>query len=106
MEESFTLPARPLSAAEAAYPSATVSDGAIHVSGPYDKVEVWTYGKDGKFVASFPATRKGPPLSIASLAASAPVLAQGFTFRVFAGAATDAFNVLSGPYSVESLPAH
>ncbi len=104
VEEAFTVPSRPVSAAEAKYPSATVSDGAIRVTGSYLNVDVWTYGKDGKFVASFPASQK-TPLALASIAASTPALAQGFTFRLFAGSARDAFNAVSGPYSSGPLPA-
>lgn len=103
VEEAFTVPPRPVSASEAKYPAATVTDGAIHVTGSYLNVDVWTYGKDGKFVASFPASQKAP-LTLASIAASNPVLAQGFTFRLFAGSARDAFNVVTGPYSSGQMP--
>lgn len=98
-EETFTVPARPVSAGGASYPSATVRDGTIQVAGSWQSVDVWTYGKDGKFAAAFPATKKGPPLSVSSLAAAVPALSQGFTFRLFAGSAKDSYNVLSGPYS-------
>ncbi|HVO40325.1 MAG TPA: hypothetical protein VMV03_14940 [Spirochaetia bacterium] len=98
-EETFSVPGRPVSAGGASYPSATVRDGAIQVAGSWQSLEVWTYGKDGKFAASFPATKKGPPLAVSSMAAAVPALSQGFTFRLFAGEAKDSYNVLSGPYS-------
>ncbi len=102
-EQSFSLAARDISAAKAAYPSASVKNGAIAISGPYDSYEIWTYGKDGKFVADFPVRRKDLPLAGQRIAAASPVLGQGFTFRVFAGGKSG-FDVVSGPYSVPAPP--
>lgn len=103
VEETFTVSAREVQAAAAAYPAASVNGGAIHLSGPYDSMEVWTYGKDGKYVASFPATRKGPPLEVQKMAAASPALAQGFTFRVFANNAKGGYGALTGPYTVGAV---
>jgi hypothetical protein len=100
VEQSFTLPSRETSASEAAYPGAAVKEGAIQVTGAYDSVEIWTYGKDGKFVASFPATRKGPALSIQKMVASTPALTQGFSFRVYANNSRAEYGVLDGPFTV------
>ena len=58
MEDTFTIPVRSESASKAAYPSARVA-GDIKMARPYAR-EVWAYGKDGKFVASFP-TGGTPP---------------------------------------------
>ena len=100
VEQSFTLPSRVISASDAAYPGAAVKDGAILVTGAYDPVEIWTYGRDGKFVANFPATRKGPAPSIQKMVASTPALTQGFTFRVYANNSRGGYGVLAGPYTV------
>ncbi len=106
-EQTFTLAARSVSAAKADYPAAAVKNGAISVSGPFDSYEIWTYGKDGKFVASFPVTRRELPMAGQRIAAASPVLAQGFTFRIFAANAASGFDVVSGPYTMpaQSLPA-
>jgi hypothetical protein len=113
VEQTFSIAPREIAAAQAAYPSASVADGAIQVSGPYDSVEIWTYGKDGKFAASFPVSRKGPALEVAKMAAASPILAQGFTFRAYANNTRGGFGVLAGPYTAgpiavgptQSLPA-
>ncbi|HUI69877.1 MAG TPA: hypothetical protein VL354_05105 [Spirochaetia bacterium] len=102
-EESFSVGSRDISAAQAAYPSASVHGDAIHVTGPYDSYDVWTYGKDGKFVVSFPVTRKAPDLDVRKMSATSPALAQGFSFRVFANNAKGGFGVLVGPYSVAAV---
>jgi hypothetical protein len=109
VEQTFTLAPRDISAASASYPAASVSGGAIKVSGPYDSYEIWAYGNDKKLVTSIPVTRKDLPLSEEKIAAASPALAQGFTFRVFANNARGGFGVVSGPYSmaavrVQSLP--
>jgi len=104
VEQTFTIPPREISAADAAYPMASVTDKAIRVSGPYDSFEIWTYGKDGKFIASFPAAKKDLPLSEQKIAAASPILAQGYTFRVFANNVRGGFAVVSGPYSVAAAP--
>jgi len=98
-EESFSLASREVSASDAAYPSATVKDGLISVNGSYDAVEVWTYGKDGRFVASFSATPKGPALSVQKMTSSTPALTQGFSFHVYASS-TAGYGLLAGPYTV------
>ena len=105
VEQTFTIPDRSITADAAAYPTASVNNGEITVGGPYAAVEIWTYGQNGKFVASFPVTRKDFPLAGQKLAASSPTLAQGFTFRVFANDAKDGISVLSGPYTMPASPA-
>ena len=102
-EESFTLSSRQVQAADAAYPSATVTGGTIRAGGPYDTVDVWAYGKDGRYVGSFPVSRKGPPLEAQSMAVTFPSLAQGFSFRVFANNSRGGYGVVSGPYTVGAL---
>ncbi len=104
VEQTFTIAARSISAAAARYPTASVSGGEITLGGPYAAVEIWTYGNNGKFVASFPVTRKDFPLAGQKLVVSSPTLAQGFTFRVFANDAKDGIAVLSGPYTMPALP--
>jgi hypothetical protein len=102
-EQTFTLAARGVSASDAAYPSATVKGGLITVGGLYASVDIWTYGKDGKYVASFPAERKGPALSVQRMAAASPALALGFSFRVFASNAKGGYGALAGPYSAGAM---
>jgi hypothetical protein len=104
-EETFTLPSREASASDAAYPSATVKDGLITIGGPYASVDIWTYGKDGKYVASFAAVRQGPRLSVQRMAAASPALALGFSFRVFASNAKGGYGALAGPYSAGAMTA-
>ena len=72
VEETFTVASRETSAAAAAYPTASVSEGAIHLGGAYQSADVWTYGKDGRFVATFTASRKGPALDAQKMAAGVP----------------------------------
>lgn len=100
VEETFTVASRETSAAAAAYPTASVSEGAIHLGGAYQSADVWTYGKDGRFTATFAASRKGPGLDVQKMAAGVPALAPGFTFRVFANNAKGGYGALSGPYTV------
>lgn len=104
VEQTFSIPPRAVSAADASYATAAVAGTAIKVSGPYDSFEIWTYGKDGKFVASFPAAKKDLPLSAQKIAEASPALAQGYTFRVYANNARGGFAVVSGPYNVAAPP--
>lgn len=105
VEDSVTIPARTVGAAEATYPSSSVTGGIIKVSGPYASYEVWTYGSDGKFVAAFPAGGKSPALELNTIIGTVPALAAGFSYRVFAWDEKSGFGVLSGPYASASLPA-
>jgi hypothetical protein len=103
-EDSFNLPERSASKAKAVYPSATVAAGIIKVTSPYPASEVWIYGKDGKFAASFPAGGKAPPLAVGTAATASPALTAGFTYRVFAWDEQGGYGVLSRPYQSEGLP--
>ena len=78
VEETFTVASRETSAAAAAYPTASVSEGAIHLGGAYQSADVWTYGKDGRFVATFTASRKGPALDAQKMAAGVAGPGPGF----------------------------
>jgi hypothetical protein len=103
-EETFTVSPREEPASKAAYPSAVVKDGSIAIAGPYASVDIWTYGKDGKFVATFPANRASPPLSVRTMTAASPPLALGFSFRVFADNGKAGYAALAGPYTVGAIP--
>jgi hypothetical protein len=105
VEDTVTIPARTVGAAEAKYPSSSVAGGIIKVSGPYASYEVWTYGSDGKFVAAFPAGGKSPALEMNAVVSASPALAAGFTYRVFAWDEKAGYGVLAGPYASGSLPA-
>jgi len=104
-EETVTLPERSVSAAQAAYPAASIKDGAITVTGPYENTEIWVYGKDGRYVASYPAGKKAALLDVKYISAASPALAQGFTFRVYAYVEKGGFGVLAGPYASENAQA-
>ena len=96
-EETLAVPARPMPASQAAYPSARVEAGTILVTSPFANPEVWVYGKDGTFAGTFPA---GPqPLTLQSVTATSPALTNGFIFRVFAWSEQAGYGVLSGPYA-------
>lgn len=99
VEETLTVPARTVSAADAKYPTAAVENGVIKVSGVTSGYEIWAYGRDGKFAGTYSPAAGSPSLSVQSIAASAPGLTGGFTFRVFAWHAAAGYGVLSGSYS-------
>jgi hypothetical protein len=99
VEDSFTVPAREVAAAAAKFPTASVEAGHIKVSAVSGPYEVWVYGKDGKFAGSFSSTGPSSPVTLASVEASSPSLASGFTFRVYAWHADAGYGVLSGTYS-------
>jgi hypothetical protein len=105
VEDTVTIPARSVGAADATYPGSSVAGGIIKVSGPYGAFEVWTYSNDGRFVAAFPAGSKSPPLEIRNVLASSPALTVGFTYRVFAWDEKGGYGVLSGPFASGSLSA-
>ena len=98
VEETLTVPARTVSAADAKYPTAVVENGVIKVSGVTSGYEIWAYGRDGKFAGTYSPAAASPTLSVQSIAASSPSLTGGFTFRVFAWHATAGYGVLSGSY--------
>jgi hypothetical protein len=97
-EESVSLPDRTVAPADAEYPSAAVKDGTITVSGPYESIEVWVYGRDGRYVASYPMGKDTTQLDASAISNSSPALAQGFTFRLYAYDEKGGFGVLAGPY--------
>jgi hypothetical protein len=97
VEETLTVPSRAVSAVDAKYPTAVIENGLIKVSGAAAGYEIWVYGKDGKFAASFPSTGASSPVSLQTIEASAPP-AGGFTFRVFAWNPGAGYGVLSAPY--------
>jgi len=105
VEDTVTIPARSVGAAEATYPSSSVAGGIIKVSGPYAAYEVWTYSTDGRFVAAFPAGGKSPPLEIRTVLSASPALTVGFTYRVFAWDEKAGYGVLSGPFNSGTLSA-
>jgi hypothetical protein len=105
VEDTVTIPARSVGAADAAYPTTSVAGGIIKVSGPYAGFEVWTYSTDGRFVAAFPAGGRSPPLEIRNVLSSSPALTVGFSYRVFAWDEKAGYGVLSGPFASGSLSA-
>ncbi len=104
VEQTFTVPAREVAAAQAKFPSAAVEAGHIRVTGVNGAYEVWAYGKDGSFAGSFPSSGPSAPVSVATIEASAPSLASGFSFRVFAWHPDAGYGVLSGTYSAGGRP--
>ena len=99
VEQTLTIPARPKTPADAVYPSATVSDGAIQVKGSAASYEVWVYGTDGSLAGVFPVDGKSPTLQVATVKASSPALAGGFTFRVYTWDGQAGYGVLAGPWN-------
>ena len=96
-EMSFTVPAPANPPGQAIYPMASVAGNAIQVSGPFPSYELWTYGPDGSFVASFTIADPSKPLDIQRMISTNPVLAQGFTFRAYAYNEKGGYGVLSDP---------
>jgi hypothetical protein len=96
VEDTLKVPPRPVSAADAKYPTAAVENGQINVTAPA-AYEIWVYGKDGKFAGAFPSTATSLPVQL--IEASSPTLAGGFTFRVYAWYSEAGYGVLAGPYN-------
>ena len=105
MEDTFTVPARTHAASDASYPTARVANGKIRIAGPYSSCEVWAYGKDGRFAVAQPAAGSSPTVDIATIASASPVLAGGFSFRVYSWDEKAAYGVLSETYQTGTLPA-
>jgi hypothetical protein len=104
VEDTFAVPTRTHSAADAAYPTARLSNGKIRISGTAASAEVWAYGKDGKFAASLQVTGASPLVDVATIAALSPALAGGFSFRVFSWDERAGYGVLSETFPAGSLP--
>jgi len=104
VEQTFTVTARGVTAAQAKFPTAVVEAGHIRVSGVNGAYEVWAYGKDGRFADSFSSPGPSSPVSVASIEASSPSLATGFTFRVYVWHPDAGYGVLSGTYSSGGQP--
>ena len=103
-EMSFDVPSTSNPPARAVYPTATVAGDAVRVSGPFSAYEVWTYGPDGAFVASFPIADPSKPLDVPHMISTSPVLAQGFTLRAYAYDEKGGYGVLSDPVKAGTLP--
>jgi hypothetical protein len=104
VEDAFTLAQQTVSATAPAYPAARIAEGAVRITGHYTRYEIWAYGKNGAFVAAFPAEGKNPAVPVQSIADASPALADAFTFRVFAWDEQAGYGVLSGPYTSARLP--
>ena len=104
VEDTFTLARQSVSASAPAYPAARIAEGAVRITGPYTRYEIWAYGMDGTFVAAVPAEGKNPAVPVQSIAGASPALADAFTFRVFAWDEQAGHGVLSGPYTSARLP--
>ena len=103
-EMSFDVPSPTNPPARAVYPTVTVAGGAVRVSGPFSSYEVWTYGLDGSFVASFPIADPSKPLDLPHMISTSPALAQGFTLRAYAYDEKGGYGVLSDPVKSGALP--
>jgi hypothetical protein len=99
VEDTLAIPERTASALTAQYPTATVADGSITVANAPADCEVWTYGRDGKYVSAFPLTGKTKHLSVQNVSGSSPALANGFTFRVYTWNEKGGYATLCGPYA-------
>jgi len=99
VEDTLTVPIRTVSAAEAKYPTAAIDAGTIKVSGAAGAYEIWVYGKDGTFAGAFSSPGASKPVTVQAIAAAAPSLAAGFTYRVFVWNASAGYGVLSGSYA-------
>jgi len=98
VESTLTIPERTASALTAQYPTSSVEEGAIKVGNAPSDCEIWTYGKDGRYVSSFPLTGKAKQLSVPTVAGSSPGLANGFTYRVYTWDEKGGYATLCGPY--------
>jgi len=96
VEDTLTVPARTVGAAEAKYPTAVIDNGTIKVSGAAGAYEIWVYGKDGAFAGAFPSPGASKPVTVQAIETAAPSLAVGFTYRVFVWNASSGYGVLSG----------
>ncbi|HEY9593719.1 MAG TPA: hypothetical protein VHE79_04530 [Spirochaetia bacterium] len=103
VEQTVTIPERSVRASKATFPTSGVHAGAIsagRVSGAYD---VWVYGKDGKFLASWGVAGPTHSLPLQTVTAALPALADGFTWRVFAWDEKAGYGVVAGPYATGAL---
>ena len=103
VEQTVTIPERNVRADKAAYPTSGVHAGTIgagRVSGAYD---VWVYGKDGRFLASYGVAGSTRTLPLQTVTAALPALSDGFTWRVFSWDEKAGYGVVSGPYSTGAL---
>jgi len=105
VEDTVTVPARTVSAGSASYPTASVQQGDIVITGAAASYEVWVYDGTGAFISSFPVTGPTPRLPVKTVTSSAATLAGGFTYRVFSWDERAGYGVLNGPYPTGSLSA-
>jgi hypothetical protein len=103
VEQTMTVPLRTVSAAEASYPTVTVEGDTITISNAPSGCEIWLYGKSGAFSSIYPVNARIREVSLKSLAASAPQLDAGFTFRLFVWNDQAGYGMLCGPYSSSGL---
>jgi hypothetical protein len=104
VEDTFTVPVRTHSAGDASYPTARVADGKIRISGTSPPYEVWVYQNDGKYTVTQPTSGASPVVDVATIAAFSPVLAGGFSFRVFSWNERGGYGTLSVMYQTGTLP--
>jgi hypothetical protein len=122
-EDSFTLSEDTSDPAKATYPTVTVTDDAVKVSGGPPNAEIWVYSKDGKLAMRLSASgtpisgppgpasgnaappggaagqTPGQPLTLAAIAAGNAALGAGFTFWVYAYNERGGYGLLVGPFT-------
>ena len=110
-EQSFVLPEKRPSAADASYPSLSAKDGVISVRSSFPNPQIWVYDASGKFMFSLNAGAGGAApeggaaatIEVARIVATLPNPSQAFALWVYAREAAGTYAVMCGPYASETL---
>ncbi len=102
-ETSFTMEGGSIDASRVSFPSVTLREGAVKVTGSYRNPELWVYTGDGRYLARLAAEPGASPIALPALEAAYPEMGKTFMFWAYARDDARGVGLLSGPYPSAGL---
>jgi len=97
-ETTFTMQGGSIEASRVSFPSVTLRDGAVKVTGSYRNPELWVYTADGRYLTRLAAEPGASPITLPALETAYPEMGKTFMFWAYARDDARGVGLLSGPY--------
>lgn len=102
-ETSFTLEGGSMDASRVSFPSVTLREEAVRVTGSYRNPEIWVYTADERFLARLAAESGAAPITLAGLDKAYPEMGKTFMFWAYVRDDAKGIGLLCGPYPSAGL---
>jgi hypothetical protein len=102
-ETTFTMQGGSIDASRVSFPSVTLRDGAVKVTGSYRNPELWVYTADGRYLTRLAAEPGASPITLPALETAYPEMGKTFMFWAYAKDDARGVGLLSGPYPSAGL---